>query len=232
MKSSGPKMIPINGAFQIEDCAVSLAAWQSIAAWAVNHLYKFTHAGSGWGANHPVHTVDWYDACKWCNARSEMEGLAPVYMVGGMIYRQGNFACTVNAAANGYRLPTVKEWEIAALGGGPGPFPNGKQIYNARSLKGQGNYTSPVQAMPGDGGPFPFAPTGTVPVDALVPNAFGLHSMSGNVYEFCFGTDKQFVPAKGGSWHAFSNRCQIPRTDKLSRNTAGNQVGLRCARNV
>jgi len=28
---------------------------------------------------HPVQTINWYDAVKWCNARSEKEGLTPCY---------------------------------------------------------------------------------------------------------------------------------------------------------
>ena len=50
---------------------------------------------------------------KWCNARSEKEGLAPVYVVGGATYKTGNAVPEVDVNANGYRLPSEKEWEFA-----------------------------------------------------------------------------------------------------------------------
>jgi len=33
----------------------------------------------GKAANHAVHTIDWFNAVKWCNAPSEMEELTPAY---------------------------------------------------------------------------------------------------------------------------------------------------------
>lgn len=56
---------------------VSRELWLDVktGAEANGRGYVFDNAGSFKGATHPVQTVNWYDVVKWCNARSEQEGL-------------------------------------------------------------------------------------------------------------------------------------------------------------
>ncbi len=68
-------------AFYLDRNLVSKTLWDQVYQWETNNGYTFEYYGFGKtnglgkAANHPVQTVTWYDAVKWCNARAEKEGL-------------------------------------------------------------------------------------------------------------------------------------------------------------
>ncbi len=65
-------------------CVLTTRGLKTLRDWAVkNGCTDLANVGSGSKDNYPVQSVSWYDAVKWCNAKSEKEGNTPVYQVCG-----------------------------------------------------------------------------------------------------------------------------------------------------
>ena len=77
--------------FYIARTEVTWLEWKKVRGWASDHGYDIGNVGEGSGNDHPVQSVNWYDCVKFCNARSEMGGLEPVYKVKGAVYKRGEF---------------------------------------------------------------------------------------------------------------------------------------------
>lgn len=219
-------------AFCIDKYEVTKAKWDEIRAWGLRNGYRDLPAGGGKAANHPVHTVNWYDCVKWCNARSEMEDRTPCYRAGGSIYRKGDKTPSCDQSANGYRLPTAAEWEYAARGSlRDRRFPRGDTIshseanfFGDKSYEYDGSETSGYHPTYKKG-ELPY----TSPAGVFEANGYGLCDMAGNVREWCWdpvGSDRS---VRGGSWILTARDARCGFRDRAAPDKGRTSTGFRAA---
>lgn len=189
--------------FFMDRFEVSKQLWDEVYTWAVANGYQFDNLGYAAQTNHPVTGINWYDAVKWCNARSEKEGLTPCYYTNAArtaVYKTGQVVLDnnwVSWEANGYRLPTVAEWVKAYFGGQPGghfPWPSyfgtvsdniGPQLANYYG-RNSSNWKGMLPVGYFDGN--------QAPIGQDMANGFGLYDIGGNASEWCW--DRQLT-----SWY-------------------------------
>jgi formylglycine-generating enzyme required for sulfatase activity len=181
-------------------------------------------------ADHPVR-VTWFGAVRFCDWLSMREGLPRAYE------HSGDWACNGGDpyGAEGYRLPTDAEWEFAAQYDNERIYPWGNDAPACYWLNYDDcvGWTAPVEQWP--------AP----------PGALGLHSMAGNLSEWCndwfecdLGTTPETDPvgpttgerriARGTSYNASGD--EWARCAKRSAGWIGDpnytSLGFRIARTV
>ena len=149
------------------------------------------------GKLRPVENVSWCDAIIFCNTLSLLEGLDLAYQTpesfqntkdwaGGVVWKQNS---------NGYRLPTVAEWEYCARSGQSFRYAGSNDIKKVAAYRRENTQ-------------------GTLQVGQKKPNSWGFFDMSGNVWEWCWDEvfEKNAQGHKsscGGCWQSFEIGCTI-----------------------
>jgi formylglycine-generating enzyme required for sulfatase activity len=249
----GPVHTVTVSAFYMAQRETTKALWDEVREWGVSHGYTDLPVGRGKDSYHPVQTVTWFDVIKWCNARSEKEGLPPCYSVGGSPLRTGTVIPVVDWTARGYRLPTEAEWEKAARSGvnDGRRFPLGYTISHLNT-----NYYSSfsVYDISPTKGYHPQYAVGdepyTSPVGSFAANWLGLHDMAGNVWEWCWdvpeiyallvltptdpkgGTTGSTRVLRGGSWNDDATVNRVAKRKFLNSSVMLNNLGFRSARGL
>jgi len=197
---------------------------------------KFTACG----ASCPVENVSWHEAAAYCNALSAKVALPQCYTCTGAgaavtcAAAPGSEQAAVYAC-RGYRLPTEAEWEYA---------------YRAGTVTAL--YSGAITASCNDNDPNAdliayYNDKAPHPVGQKLPNAWKLHDMAGNVWEWTNdlhvndlgaataqdpwgGTTGAARTYRGGSWFYGIKHLRGAYRAGFSSTGRANDMGFRCVR--
>ena len=218
--------------FYISNYEITQAQYQAVMGANPSH---FTAS-----LDHPVESISWSEAIRYCNLRSQQEGMTPCYSwndLGTNVYDWPDswqtaslYYVNCNWEADGYRLPTEMEWLFAALGG--------KQSHNY-PFSGSDNLAEVAWYNVN-------ANACTHRVGSKAFNELGLYDMSGNVWEWTWdsfaaypATDqtnphgsniRNNVTLRGGSWTDPSDYCKVAFRLQNYCNYANFHIGFRVVR--
>ena len=189
--------------------------------------YSWKTPGFDQADHHPVVNVTWHDAMAMANWLTQKEGVT-------------------------YRLPTEAEWEYACKAGTQTRYPHGNDpqsltkwanLFDASATPHWQRWQD--KALPGNDG-YAF----TSPVASFPPNAFGLHDMVGNAWEWVsdhyeesyyktspatdpLGPDAGHLKVRrGGSWHTWPIYARCSYRNINAPDSRYTLLGMRLLREV
>ncbi len=202
--------------FELTDTVVTNALWSEVQGTGADPTV----------ADLPKTDVSWREAILFCNALSALDGLTPVYAVSEQEVpnptrwrphsrpEADEWLVTWLQEANGYRLPTDAEWQVACRAG----------TFGARY--GQ---LDDIAWFEGNSG-------GSIqPVKLKQPNSWGLYDMLGGVWEWCWDLYDPAVYGsyriiRGGGWGDPEWSCRSGVRRKTNPTASFDDLGFRVAR--
>jgi formylglycine-generating enzyme required for sulfatase activity len=242
--------VTISKPFSIGKYEVTQKEWYDVMGTTIHQQRALVgYSGNstyGVGDNYPMYYVSWYEVIEYCNKRSVKEGLTPAYAIDKTRSDGSNgngndnvkWMVTWNRNANGYRLPTEAEWELACRAGTSALFYTGSDITTSHANY-NGNYPYNNNAK----GEYRQR---TWAVGGGTPNPWGLYDMSGNVWEWCWDwygayssgtqTDPSGAAAgsyrvlRGGSWNYVARNLRSAHRDGYPPSNRYYYLGFRLVR--
>lgn len=203
--------------FEIAPTVVTVAQWNAVRGDPTPPAV----------ADRPRVEVSWRQAITFCNDLSRRDGLTPVYTITPVPAAPSTTTWTPHdepapddrhvawdETADGYRLPTEAEWQVACRAGTTGP--------RYADLDAAGWYeANSAGALP--------------PVARKTPNAWGLYDTLGGVWEWCWDLYDEAVYGpyriiRGGGWNDPRWSCRVGVRRKTNPQAAFDDLGFRLAR--
>ncbi|MCI4661661.1 MAG: formylglycine-generating enzyme family protein [Neomegalonema sp.] len=227
----GPQHSVNIGRFAVGKYEVTFAEWDACAAdgycRAIARGGHWMNGDQDWGRERrPVITVSWDD----------IHGTSGDGKRGFLAWLQAK-------TGHVYRLLTESEWEYAARAGSDGPFHFGDRITTDQAnLNGKYTYNGSSKGE---------SRGKTVAVGSFPANAFGLHDMLGNAWEWtedCWHDNYKNAPSdssawmdanggdcssavlRGGSWNGSPQYLRSANRDGVQRVNRNYSIGFRVAR--
>jgi sulfatase modifying factor 1 len=178
--------------------------------------------------NQPITGISWYQAADYCNWRSDKEGLIPAYIFNTSDEETDHYgypSVHIDSLANGYRLPTETQFEIAARAG-----------FDIHSYPWGDHFNDTLANYDTDKGFKSSEWWRLADVKSQYQNAYGFYNISGNNWHWCenWHDENQRTKAlRGGSWGSIdSSHLTIETRSHSSPSNYNYEIGFRCVRST